>query len=60
MALAATITGAVMVRNGASGNGQSEVRAPARVLYSACAVSRASGAMEAPRFMAGRHWFDIG
>ncbi|HUG42014.1 MAG TPA: hypothetical protein VMM12_16215 [Longimicrobiales bacterium] len=54
-----TIAGALMVRNGTGGTLQSTIAAPARVVYSACAVSRATAA-SAPRFLAGRHWFDVG
>lgn len=54
-----SITGGLMVRGNANGNGQSDIRGPARVLYSACALSRVAGGSPGPRFMAGRHWFDI-
>lgn len=53
-----TVTGAVRVRNGAGMSLQSTVQAPARVLYSSCAVLRVAGGASAPALLAGRHWFD--
>lgn len=55
----ATITGTLLVGNGPSGSGSSEIRDDAAVQYSSCATARVAGRAGGARFLAGRHWFEV-
>lgn len=54
-----TLTGALIVGNGANGRNHSQVREGYVVHYSSCATARVSSDVGGARFLPGRHWFEV-
>ena len=55
----ATMTGGVLVRNGAGGGSTSSVQNGSQIQYSSCAVERATSTLSSVERLPGRNWFEV-